>query len=69
MNWVNCRFLRKKNMSLRNLVLFFRMTKRKNGAWSEEDMERAISAYRNGDMGFNNCCRKYGIPKPTLKRH
>lgn len=32
-------------------------------------MERAISAYRNGDMGFNNCCRQYGIPKPTLKRH
>lgn len=45
------------------------MSKRKYGAWSEEDMERAISAYRNGDMGFNQCCRQYGIPKPTLKRH
>lgn len=45
------------------------MSKRKYGAWSEEDMERAISAYRNGEMGFNNCCRQYGIPKPTLKRH
>lgn len=45
------------------------MAKRKYGAWNEEDMERAISAYRNGDMGFNQCCRQYGIPKPTLKRH
>jgi hypothetical protein len=45
------------------------MAKRKYGAWSEEDMERAISAYRNGDLGFNECCRQYGVPKPTLKRH
>ncbi|KAF6214241.1 hypothetical protein GE061_008981 [Apolygus lucorum] len=35
------------------------MSKRKYGAWGEEDMERALSAYRN----------QYGIPKPTLKRH
>lgn len=45
------------------------MSKRKYGAWSESDMERALAAYRNGDVGFNECCRQYGIPKPTLKRH
>ncbi|XP_039294504.1 jerky protein-like [Nilaparvata lugens] len=45
------------------------MAKRKYGAWKEEDMERALAAYRNGDIGFNECCRQYGIPKPTLKRH
>lgn len=32
-------------------------------------MHRALQAYRNGDMGFNECCRQYGIPKPTLNRH
>nr|CAD7198813.1 unnamed protein product [Timema douglasi] len=46
-----------------------KMTKRKYGAWSESDMERALAAYRNGDVGFNECCRQYGIAKPTLKRH
>lgn len=29
----------------------------------------ALASYRNGDMGFNECCRHYNIPKPTLKRH
>ncbi|KAJ8936350.1 hypothetical protein NQ318_019756 [Aromia moschata] len=49
-----------------------RMMKRKYGTWSEADMERALAyhaAYRNGDMNFNECCRQYGIPKPTLKSH
>ncbi|XP_045462177.1 uncharacterized protein LOC123672207 [Harmonia axyridis] len=45
------------------------MAKRKYGVWNEEDMERALASYRNGDMGLNQCCRQYGIPKPTLKRH
>ncbi|KAG8246138.1 hypothetical protein J6590_091196, partial [Homalodisca vitripennis] len=35
----------------------------------ERGMERAVAAYRNGDMGFHQCCGLYGIPKPTLKRH
>ncbi|KAJ8869138.1 hypothetical protein PR048_030706 [Dryococelus australis] len=29
----------------------------------------ALAAYRNGEMGLNECCRQYGITKPTLKRH
>lgn len=45
------------------------MAKRKYGEWSEDDMHRALSAYRNGDMGFNECCRQYSIPKPTFNRH
>lgn len=45
------------------------MTKRKYGTWTEMEMDMAIAAYRNGDMGFNECCRHYNIPKPTLKRH
>lgn len=32
-------------------------------------MERALAAIRSGSLGFNECCRQYGIPKPTLKRH
>ncbi|KAJ8870320.1 hypothetical protein PR048_029341 [Dryococelus australis] len=30
---------------------------------------QALAAYRNGNMGYNECCRQYGIPKPTLRRH
>lgn len=33
------------------------------------DMSRALHSYRNGDMGLNECCRQYGIPKPTFIRH
>lgn len=45
------------------------MAKRKYRVWNEEDMERALASYRNGDMGLNQCSRHYGIPKPTLKSH
>lgn len=31
-------------------------------------MEEALLEYRNGEIGFNEECRKYGIPKPTLRR-
>ena len=41
----------------------------KYGQWSTETMERAIVAFRNGDMGLNEVCREYGVPKATLKRH
>ncbi|KAJ8888385.1 hypothetical protein PR048_007875 [Dryococelus australis] len=44
----------------------YAMEKRKYGAWNEPDMEMALAAYRSGD---NECCRQYGIPKATLKRH
>lgn len=43
--------------------------KREYGKWTPEEMSLAIAAYRNGDLGFNECCRQYNIPKPTLKRH
>jgi hypothetical protein len=41
---------------------------KKYGLWREEDMERAIDSYSNGDMGLNAICRTYGVPKKTLKR-
>lgn len=41
---------------------------RKYGLWKEEDMERAIASFQNGDMGINAICRTYGVPKKTLKR-
>lgn len=37
--------------------------------WTEEELQIAISAYKNGDHGLNACARAYGIPKATLKRH
>lgn len=37
--------------------------------WSEENMERALSALKNGDMGLNAAARTYSVPKATLKRH
>ncbi|KAG8300108.1 hypothetical protein J6590_084399 [Homalodisca vitripennis] len=41
---------------------------RKYGIWKEEDMERAIASFKNGDMGIIAVCRVYGVPKKTLKR-
>ncbi|KAJ8880747.1 hypothetical protein PR048_017217 [Dryococelus australis] len=31
--------------------------------------KKALAAYKNGNMGFNECCRQYGNPKPKLKCH
>nr|XP_047137615.1 uncharacterized protein LOC124814102 [Hydra vulgaris] len=45
------------------------MSKRRYGLWTKEDMKKAIFAYRNDKIGLNAVCAKYGIPKPTLKRH
>lgn len=45
------------------------MEKRKYGQLSEENLQHAIAAYKNGDYGLNECNRVYGIPKATLKRH
>lgn len=36
---------------------------------TKNDMRRAIAAYTNGDCRLNEACRRYGIPKPTLKRY
>lgn len=41
----------------------------KYGRWASGDMERALAAVRNGDIGLNAAAREYSIPKATLKRH
>lgn len=42
--------------------------KRKYGTWESENMERALSSYRNGVMGLNEAARTFSVPKATLKR-
>lgn len=32
-------------------------------------MNEALLKHRNGEIGFNEACRRYNIPKPTLRRH
>ncbi|CAH1963229.1 unnamed protein product [Acanthoscelides obtectus] len=32
-------------------------------------MDHAINAYKQNQCGFNECCRRYNIPKPTFRRH
>lgn len=44
-------------------------TRRKYGKWNEDELQKAIIAYENGDYGLNECSRVYGVPKATLKRH
>ncbi|KAJ8879185.1 hypothetical protein PR048_019791 [Dryococelus australis] len=39
------------------------MTKREYRTWTEMEMAMARASYRNGDMGFNECCRQYNIEK------
>lgn len=38
------------------------------GQW-DQDLERAISAHRNGDAGINRIARMYGVPELTILRH
>lgn len=45
------------------------MTTRKYNCWSQQDMEKAINGYREGNLKFNEACRVYNIPKPTFRRH
>lgn len=46
------------------------MAKRgKYGNWGEDELQRAVAAYRNGDFGLNECARIYSVPKATIKRH
>jgi hypothetical protein len=40
----------------------------KYGTWEEQTMERALAAYRNGDMALNCAARNYSVQKGTLKR-
>lgn len=32
-------------------------------------MDEALQKHRNGEIGFNEACRRFNIPKPTLRRH
>jgi hypothetical protein len=41
------------------------MSERKHGNWDTEHMERALYAFRNGDMGLNAAARTCGVPKAT----
>lgn len=45
------------------------MAKRKYNTWKQEDMDEALQTHRNGEIGFNEACRRFNIPKPTLRRH
>ena len=47
-------------------LLFIRGT---YGRWTEEDLDRALSALQNGDAGINAIAKTNGVPKATLKRH
>ena len=51
---------------LRLCLWFFRG---KYGNWTQEELERAIVSYRNGEAGLYATSHKYYIPKATLKRH
>jgi hypothetical protein len=44
------------------------MSERKYGNWDTEHMERALHAFRNGDLDLKAAARTYGVPKATLKR-
>ncbi|GBN96101.1 hypothetical protein AVEN_139095-1 [Araneus ventricosus] len=39
------------------------------GRWSENDLLKAVAAYKNGKKGLNECSRIYNVPKATIKRH
>lgn len=44
-------------------------TRGRYGDWTEQELQLAIAAYKNGDCGLNECARVYGVPKATIKRH
>ena len=46
-------------------LLFIRGT---YGRWTEEDLDRALTALQNGDAGLNATAKTYGVPKAPLKR-
>lgn len=41
----------------------------KYGKWDTHNIERALTAVRNGDMGLNAAAREHSVPKSRLKRH
>lgn len=42
---------------------------KKSSQWNNESMQQAIDSYEKKIYGFNECCRRFGIPKPTFRRH
>jgi hypothetical protein len=43
-----------------------KMTQRgQYGKWTENELQMAVVAYRNGDYDLNECSRVYGVPKAT----
>ena len=39
------------------------------GRWTEEDLDRALTALQNGDAGLSAIAKTYGVPKATLKKN
>ena len=39
------------------------------GRWTEEDLDRALTALQTGDAGLNAIAKTYGVPKATLTKH
>jgi hypothetical protein len=39
-----------------------------HGKLTENELQMAVAAYRNGDCGLNDCSRVYGVPKATKSR-
>ena len=37
------------------------------GRWTEEDLDRVLTALQNGDAGLHAIAKAYGVPKATLK--
>ncbi|CAH1970056.1 unnamed protein product [Acanthoscelides obtectus] len=57
-------FLKEKMSKVRNK----KIRKLEYCRWTSEDMDHAINAYKQNQCGFNECCRRYNIPKPTSRR-
>lgn len=45
------------------------MEKRHYGKWSPQVLQNAIEEYKEENIGMNQCCEKYDIPKKTYIRH
>ncbi|XP_065658214.1 uncharacterized protein LOC136082720 [Hydra vulgaris] len=43
--------------------------RRQAATWTEEDLKKALLAYKDWFCGLNEYARLYGISKPTLRRH
>lgn len=41
---------------------------RERGYWTADALNKAVNAYRNGEMGVNEAAKAFGIPKTTFKR-